>query len=182
MCTNRASHLSAESISKWLKVNGENHEAGTAPSARSQSAVSVNSASIYHGPMPPRGRVAAGNARRNCIRRRYDAGVREPPRARARGEALPRCADERLLAGNSGGEGLADCILRHTVWAAEKPGYIPLKIARKCRNSAIPALKPDRRKCPADSARPVLWPFFLEGARAVRFQPPIGECNAITNR
>jgi hypothetical protein len=35
------------SISKWLKVNGENREGGTAPLARSQSAVSVNSASIW---------------------------------------------------------------------------------------------------------------------------------------
>jgi hypothetical protein len=52
---------------------------------------------------------------------------------------------------------------RHTVWVAEKLRCIPAKIARNRRNSAIPSLKPDRRKCPAERHRQAMERFSLEG-------------------
>src|SRR6266852_1507891 len=76
-----------------------------------------------------------------------------------------------LLAGNLGREWLApDCLLRHTVWAAEKCGCIPLKIAGNCRNSAIPSLKPDRRKWPAERRRQAIGRFSPEAPCTVRFR------------
>ena len=48
-------------------------------------------------------------------------------------------------------------------WAAGKLGCIPAKIARNRRNSSIPSLKPDRRKCPAERHRQVMERLSLEG-------------------
>src|ERR1700680_2331099 len=77
------------------------------------------------------------------------------------------------------GEGLAqDCTLRHTVWVAEKPGSIPLRIAGNRRNSVIPSLKPDRRKCPAEHRRQAMERFSLEGPCTVRF-PRLHQANAM---
>src|ERR1700680_2537898 len=77
------------------------------------------------------------------------------------------------------GEGLAqDCTLRHTVWVAEKPGSIPLRIAGNRRNSVIPSLKPDRRKCPAEPRGQAMERFSLEGPCTVRF-PRLHQPNAM---
>jgi hypothetical protein len=68
-----------------------------------------------------------------------------------------------LLAGNSGGEGLApDCALRHTVWVAENPGSIPARIGENPRISTTFTLKPERRECSA----------VCSGPSAVRFDVP----------
>jgi hypothetical protein len=40
--------------------------------------------------------------------------------------------------------------LRHTVWVAEKSGYITSRITENRRNSAGLAFKPHRRKCPVE--------------------------------
>ena len=76
-----------------------------------------------------------------------------------------------LLPGNSGRERLApDCLLRHTVWVAEKSGCITARIAENRRNSGGLAFKPHRRKCAVEPRGQVFWRFSLEGTRAVRFQ------------
>jgi hypothetical protein len=67
-------------------------------------------------------------------------------------------------------QGFESFSLHHAVCTAEKLGRFTLKIAGNRRNSATLALKPDRRKCPAELPSPALSPFSLEGKRAVRFQ------------
>jgi hypothetical protein len=48
------------------------------------------------------------------------------------GENLENSLLNSLLAGNLGREELApDCLLRHTVWSAEKSAWISLEIAEK---------------------------------------------------
>jgi len=68
-------------------------------------------------------------------------------------------------------------------WVAEKLGCIPLQIAGNPRNSTVLALKPDRRKCPAESRRQVLQPFFSARQKSSPVSTTAsGECNAITSR
>jgi hypothetical protein len=67
-----------------------------------------------------------------------------------------------LLAGNLGGEWLApDCLLRHTLWVAEKSGCITARIVENRRNSAGLAFKSHRRMRPVERRERVSWRFSL---------------------
>jgi hypothetical protein len=73
---------------------------------------------------------------------------------------------------------------RARVCASSRSSFLRLSpINRTLRALATSlAFKPDWRECPALPRRQVLPPFSLEGPLAVRFQGPVSECNAITNR
>jgi hypothetical protein len=59
----------------------------------------------------------------------------------------------------------------------------PLEVARKRRNFAVLALKPDWRKCRAEPRMRGFRPFSLEGRYAVRFrQTHLANANVIINR
>jgi hypothetical protein len=89
-----------------------------------------------------------------------------------------------LLAGNSGGEGLApDCALRHSVWTVENPGYMALRIAENPRDSATFHAQPGTGESVPLYLKGKFRAFFSEGhcGSPVSSTPP-GEYNAITNR
>jgi hypothetical protein len=57
-------------------------------------------------------------------------------------------------------------------------GCIPARIAKNRRNSVIPSLKPDRRKCPAERHRQAMERLSLEGPCTVQF-PRLHQANAM---